>query len=52
MPFIRERFEQADKPITEAEVEALCALTEGHPFYTQHLAHALWERTPPGRGRG
>ncbi len=41
-------FEAAEKPITDEQVEALCALTEGHPFYTQHLAHALWERTPPG----
>lgn len=47
-PFIRARFEAADKPVTDAQVEALCALTEGHPFYTQHLAHALWERTPRG----
>ena len=45
-PFITERFESAEKPITPLQVEALCTLTEGHPFYTQHLAHALWERTP------
>ncbi len=48
VPFIRDRFEAADKPVTDAQVETLCALTEGHPFYTQHLAHALWERTPRG----
>ena len=48
VPFITERFEGADKPITAEQIEALCALTEGHPFYTQHLAHALWERTPRG----
>ena len=47
-PFIMERFEVAEKRITEGQVEALCALTEGHPFYTQHLCHALWERTPRG----
>ena len=45
VPFITERFRRAEKGITEAQVEALCALSEGHPFYTQHLAHALWERT-------
>ena len=22
---------------------AVCQLTEGHPFYTQHLCHLLWE---------
>ena len=47
-PFIRERFEAAEKDIAAAQIEALCGLTEGHPFYTQHLAHALWEITPAG----
>ena len=47
-PFIAERFDAAEKAVTPSQVEALCALTEGHPFYTQHLAHALWERTPRG----
>jgi hypothetical protein len=45
---VAERFDAADKPVAPRHVEALCALTEGHPFYTQHLAHALWERTPHG----
>ena len=49
VPFIRERFEQVDKAISDALIEQLCTLTEGHPFYTQHLAHALWEQTEPGR---
>ena len=48
VPFVAERFSVADKPIESRHVESLCALTEGHPFYTQHLAHALWERTPHG----
>ena len=48
VPFIRERFEQIDKAISDALIEQLCTLTEGHPFYTQHLAHALWEQTEPG----
>ena len=48
MPFIRERFEQIDKTISDALIEQLCTFTEGHPFYTQHLAHALWEQTEPG----
>ena len=26
-------------------IRALCRLTEGHPFYTQHLCHVLWEQT-------
>lgn len=48
VPFIRENFEKAGKEITSELIEKLCALTEGHPFYTQHLAHALWERTAEG----
>ncbi len=43
LPFIQERFERADKEISEEHVRSICSLTEGHPFYTQHLCHALWE---------
>lgn len=46
VPFVRERFAEAEKQISDAHIVALCRLAEGHPFYTQHLAHALWERTP------
>lgn len=46
VPFVTERFEQAEKGVGEGVVEALCEHTEGHPYYTQHLAHALWEITP------
>ena len=48
VPFVTERFEQAGKAIEAGVVEALCERTEGHPYYTQHLAHALWEITPVG----
>jgi hypothetical protein len=48
VPFILERFEKGEKMITLEMIEQLCMLTEGHPFYTQHLAHALWEATPAG----
>ena len=47
-PFIRDRFIGVGKTIADEQVEALCRLTEGHPFYTQHLAHALWEITSQG----
>ena len=47
-PFISERFAEGDRPISGEVVEALCARTGGHPYYTQHLAHDLWEVTPPG----
>ncbi len=45
--FIRERFLDADKRIDEATIRAVCSLTQGHPFYTQHLCHVLWEQTEP-----
>ena len=49
VPFIGERFVAAEKTINDAQIEELCELTDGHPFYTQHFAHALWERTPRGQ---
>ncbi len=30
-------------------IAAVCELTGGHPFYTQHLCHALWELCDPRR---
>ena len=47
-PFIQERFEDAGKHIPETSVRQLHELTGGHPFYVQHLCHALWERCPEG----
>lgn len=48
IPFISERFEKGKRAISRELILDLCNLSEGHPFYTQHLAHALWERTPEG----
>jgi hypothetical protein len=48
IPFIRERFEGSNKRIDDAEIRAICDLTGGHPFYTQHLCHAAWELCAPG----
>ena len=42
-PFIRSRFADAEKRIDEQEIHDLCEMTQGHPFYTQHLCHVLWE---------
>ena len=46
-PFIRERFAEADKGIGQAHIHEVCELTQGHPFYTQHLCHVLWELCEP-----
>ncbi len=48
--FIRDRFEEAGKSIDDDTIQEICRLTQGHPFYTQHLCHVLWERTEV-RGR-
>ncbi len=45
LAFITDRFKNSNKAISEAHIRALCDLTQGHPFYTQHLCHALWELT-------
>lgn len=50
MPFIRERFHRANKQIADEQVHSLCGLSQGHPFYTQHLCHALWELCEEGAG--
>jgi AAA+ ATPase superfamily predicted ATPase len=43
LPFIRKRFREYRRTITDDQIESLCRITGGHPFYTQHLCHALWE---------
>jgi hypothetical protein len=48
-PFIRSRFEDSKRRIPEAQIEAVCEMCGGHPFYTQHLCHALWELCEPGK---
>jgi hypothetical protein len=44
LPFIHKRFADAGKSISHDQIRSLCDLTEGHPFYTQHLCHVLWDR--------
>jgi len=48
IPFIGKKFREGEKPIADNEIRRVCELTEGHPFYTQHLCHALWEICAPG----
>jgi len=49
LPFVRKRFADSDIRIEDEDIRRVCALTEGHPFYTQLLCHALWELTMDGR---
>jgi len=43
MPFIRKRFVSSGRKIADGRIRSVCRLTAGHPFYTQHLCHSLWE---------
>ena len=47
-PFIRSRFTKTGKAIAGNLIRELCEKTGGHPFYTQHLCHAVWELCEPG----
>jgi hypothetical protein len=47
-PFILDKFTGSGKGINEDTIARICAFTQGHPFYTQHLCHALWELTERG----
>jgi AAA+ ATPase superfamily predicted ATPase len=42
-PFIRNHFQTTDRFISDELIHSICACTQGHPFYTQHLCHAVWE---------
>lgn len=45
--FIGARFARTRRKISSEVAEHLCEMTDGHPFYTQYLSHAVWELTPP-----
>ncbi len=47
VPFVRERFARSGKQISDDHVRSICRITEGHPFYTQHLCHSVWELCEP-----
>jgi len=47
IPFVRARFRRSDKSIDAEHVRGICEITGGHPFYTQHLCHAVWELCEP-----
>jgi len=48
IPFVRTRFKRSDKSIDTERTRRICEITGGHPFYTQHLCHAVWELCEPG----
>ena len=47
LTFVRKKFRESGKDIPDDVTAAVCELTGGHPFYTQHLCHAIWELCDP-----
>jgi hypothetical protein len=48
IPFVKEKFAQTGKTISEDVIADICQQTGGHPFYTQHLCNLVWELVPDG----
>lgn len=46
--FVRARFEDSGRGISNDAVERLLAVTGGHPYATQELAYFTWELVRPG----
>jgi AAA+ ATPase superfamily predicted ATPase len=47
IPFIRHHFEATSRSISDDLIRIIWEQTQGHPFYTQHLCHAIWELCEP-----
>lgn len=47
-PFLTENFSRTGKSISPEAIHHLIKLTDGHPFYVQHIAHILWEQCEDG----
>jgi len=45
LPFIQDKFEKSHRSIDDELIRQICKFAGGHPFYTQHLCHAIWELT-------
>jgi hypothetical protein len=46
--FIKERFDATEKGVSDAAIDGLLDITQGHPYATQELAYALWDEVPSG----
>jgi len=49
LPFIQGRFRKSNKQIDAELISEICNMTGGHPFYTQHFCHAVWEICESGK---
>ncbi len=43
LKWIKNKFNKTDIIINEINIDSILKMTDGHPFYTQHLCHAIWE---------
>ncbi len=48
IPFLQKHFQAGERKVTVEFLEDICELTEGHPYYTQHLCSVIWGLTEPG----
>lgn len=48
LPFVRKQFRESGKDMPDDVTANVIEFTGGHPFYTQHLCHALWELCEAG----
>ena len=46
--FIKGRFDRTSRGVSDDAVDRLLSITKGHPYATQELAYALWEKVPEG----
>ncbi len=46
-PFILKQFTDPGKVVSKHRIHGVYDLTQGHPFYTQHLLHVLWAFCEP-----
>jgi uncharacterized protein len=46
--FVKRQFDRTDRGVSDAALDGLLAVTGGHPYATQELAHALWDQVPEG----
>lgn len=44
--FVTQKFTATGKQVSQDLIVDICKKTDGHPFYTQHLCHLIWELTP------
>ena len=47
-PFIASQFRRTRRTIDRATIDAVLALTAGHPYGTQEICYFLWQATPEG----